>query len=232
MVVSGSHVVFLESLLFSLAARWPAMRHLQLPVLIAFALANRLDAIVIRAVSQRLLAQLSSRFQLGWTSLQCLAGSGLTAIGFCQGRPALLSLSMSWILCLALIEPRFPRDVEDKTPARPKLNRALNTNLRAYILIAPALLPLALPHPLSIVFNLLVSPIIGLILFPAALLAFLFPWLVPFCDRLWIVFTRLVSDLAERVPAAFAPCPLPTWALILYLTALMATALWQERTGR
>ncbi len=215
MVVSGSHVAFLETVLVIASRHCALIRHVIPLALLLFAVANRLEAVVVRAVFSLFFRRLNERFRFSWGDVQILCMSGLLAMGFCKGPTSLLSLSLSWLLGLALLDWRSPGDTFLK-------------NVRAYAFIAPGLLPFSLPHPASILCNFIFAPFMGLALFPASLLTFLVPNLAPLTDWLWRIVKDVVRLLASYVPPGLERCEVPLPILLTYITVLTALAWHKE----
>lgn len=220
MVVSGSHVAFLELLLATLARRHRLFKFLMLPALVLFVLINQLDAAVMRALFSLGLRRLNERLQLAWAQVQILLMSGLLALGFLRDRRELLSLSLSWLLGLALLRM-------NTVHLESSLYRSLWKNTFAYLLIAPGLLPFSLPHPASILCNIVFAPIMGLILFPVSLLALLVPPLAPLTDHLWRGVSLLVSHITTVIPQGLEPCSIPLFIIFIYVAALTLSA-WKR----
>jgi hypothetical protein len=85
---------------------------------------------------------------------------------------------MSWMCGLALCAAKI-------LPDRPHLDQAL----KSYIF----LLPFCWASPISVAWNALLAPFVGLLLFPACLLAMLIPPLTSLSDLMWRAFMGLLD---------------------------------------
>ncbi len=222
-VVSGSHLILLETFCQALLRRIPRASILLWPLLLVFVFANRLQPPVLRAFLQLLLKRSNQTFNLSWRPFQVITASGLATLSFCRSENDLRSLSMSWIASLALSIAAKP------TQAHLNEETSWLTNLRVYLLMIPALLPLATPHPVSIAYNTLLAPVFGWVLFPLALAAFVFPASATLVDRAWDAFYTILQFASRLSPEGWARCEVPTLALCVYLAFLSVLLLRRER---
>jgi hypothetical protein len=95
-------------------------------------------------------------------------------------------------------------------------------------------------HPITILFNLFMGPVIGFVLFPLALCLLFAPWLTPLFDKLifilrksapwidssWVVTVGKNSDLAQDRPLS----QFILWGLLLLLH--LCLHLYQTRAFR
>jgi hypothetical protein len=215
LVVSGAHLLILEGmgkkLLFKF--RW-AQWGLWI-LLLLFAMTNRFQPPVFRALTLLSLARTNSRFKLGWTKAQMVAAAGMISLCVCADRHAVASLTLSWTASLAICMA---------------LGRSkLESNGMVYALLIPALLPLAVPHPMSILANWIFAPILGGFLFPAALFSFFIPGLSILVDPIFDLALVGLSHLTGLAPEPFDPLPtglLWTW---IYLASLNFVVIAAER---
>lgn len=227
LVVSGSHVAFLETVLVNASRHFPLIRHTIPLLLLLFALVNLLEAVVMRALFSLFLRRVNERFHLSWGEVQILFMAGLLAMGFCKGKYSLLSLCLSWLLSLALLNLDSP--VQPKR--EPTHAESLIKNARAYLFVAPGLLPFSLPHPASILCNFVFAPVMGFALFPASLLAFFIPGFTTVSDRLWRIVKEVVRFIASYVPPGLERCEIPLTVLLAYVAALSFFA-WRKESRR
>lgn len=227
LVVSGSHVAFLETVLVNASRHFPLIRHAIPFVLVIFALANLLEAVVMRALFSLLLRRFNERFHLSWGEVQILCMAGILAVGFCKGKQSLFSLCLSWLLSLALLELDSPAQPKWKATSTDSLLK----NVRAYLFVAPGLLSFSLPHPASILCNFVFAPVMGFALFPASLLAFFIPGFTAVSDWLWRIVKEVVRLIASYVPPGLERCEVPHPLLIAYVAILTFFA-WRKESLR
>jgi len=164
MVVSGAHLLFLESLL----SRAP--RRVRLPCLFFYCWFTGFGAPVVRAFAHRVVQTFLQ--PKGWSGIQIEAAAVTLTLALWPSWLLSRSLQMSWMCALALSLPRILR------PA------ALDQAVKAYaLLFVFAGAPL-----LSIAWNTLLAPLVGVILFPLCLSVLLFPWLSGPVDLVWDLF--------------------------------------------
>jgi len=172
LVVSGSHLAFLESWLSFLP------RGLQLMCLTGYCYLVGLQPPVVRALTRRALSQPLQR-KLGLTSLQLEAATIFAVLALLHP-PWILSRSflMSWMCGLALCSPRVTR-------APP----TLELTVKAYLFLTP----FCWSSPLSLLWNMLITPLVGGLLFPARLITVLLPPLAPITDPLWSILNYVLA---------------------------------------
>lgn len=176
MVVSGAHLIFLESLL---------PRRVRMPVLALYCWLTGFGPPVVKAFAHRL-AEWKLK-PLGWSALQAEAVAILATLLVCPFWLTSRSLQMSWMCFLALSLPPLIRW------------RALDQSLKTY-----ALLFLFVGSSLiSVGWNTLVAPFVGVILFPLSLMLLVLPMLGPLVDGVWNVFLGLLNWGPKSEPAAW-----------------------------
>lgn len=176
MVVSGAHLIFLESLLP------PRVR---LPVLAFYCWMTGFGPPVVKAFAHRIAeSQLKPR---GWTSLQAEAAAVLVTLTIWPFWITSRSLQMSWMCFLALSLPPLFRW------------KAFDQSLKTYLL----LFLFVGASTLSIFWNTLIAPLVGTILFPCSLTLLILPVLAPLVERVWDVFLFLLNWGPKSQPAAW-----------------------------
>lgn len=177
MVVSGSHLIFIEILLGFLPL---SVRHF---ILGGYCYLTGFQAPVVRAFLRRILSR-PLKAWIGLTSLQLEAVSVLLALALYPQWVISRSFLMSWMCGLALcVPPLFKRA------------RHFDLALKSYLF----LLPFCWASPLSVAWNTLLTPFVGLILFPASLLAIVVPPLVGVGDFIWMGFLKIL-ELGPKAP--------------------------------
>lgn len=171
MVVSGSHLVFLEILLQFLP------RGIVQTVLALYCYLTGFQAPVVRAFLRRMLARPLMRMS-GMTLLQIEAATVLLALLLYPEWIVSRSFLMSWMCGLALAAPRF-------FPERPHFDLAL----KAYLF----LLPFCWASPVTVAWNTLLAPFVGIVLFPACILGIFISPLVFLSDGMWSVFLKILE---------------------------------------
>lgn len=213
-VVSGSHLVFLEDLL--LIARMPTF--LRWSLLLLFSMASNLQPPVTRALIQRTTAEVFRRKQISLRSIHLQLLSGLITLSLFPAWWSSLSFIMSWICVLALSLP---------LPSKSLLWRSA----LIYLLMFPPVSTMQRPHPASILFNFVFAPVLGLILFPMSLLGFFHPLLAHVSDFAW----RMLFSIFTQIPMPESEGGLmfsSLW-LIFYLALLQIGAFaWVIRERR
>ena len=249
LVVSGSHLICLEELLSILlkSRRFRFIRGaLIFCTLIFFALATGASPPVLRSLFQWCLRHLQKRLGLKWSSSQILIAASALTLATCRTQMALASLSLSW---LAAIGIRLWSDQESDKSRRPnpfglraafeKLRSAAALNACVYLALAPALWPLGIPHPLSILFNLALAPVIGLVFFPLSLVTF-FPgfahdpieFLMRAVDGAWDLSLWAIQKAADFTPQPAEREPVSLLWILLYILLLSFFTFARDRQKR
>jgi predicted membrane metal-binding protein len=210
-VVSGSHLVFLDEILEAVlgTSRWAAW--LRWLALLFFSLASNLQPPVTRALVQRGCGWCARRTHRPFRSLHLQLLSGLLTVALFPQWWSSLSFLMSWLCALALSVPM---------PS----NNPLWRSVAIYLLLLPAMIGIQFPHPSSILFNVVFGPILGLVLFPMSLLGFLHPFLARLCDFGWESLFWIFRELP--IPETQANLVFPVLWLILYLLIAQAASLY------
>ncbi len=192
MVVSGAHLLFLESAYKKI----PLPARIKTPslalILIVYALAARLYPPIMRALFAFFLFRLSEALKLFWSGGMRLHISGILCLFHQPAWIDSASLQLSWLASLA-------------QQRATSLRRAF----AAYLFILPIINRWQILPPLTVIINWLLAPVIGSLLFPLSFAAAVFPPLRAVCDWLWGALFWLLQRL-EKLPAA---APLQKWSL-------------------
>jgi hypothetical protein len=208
MVVSGSHLVFLEMLLAFLPSG-------VLKILLGgYCYLTGFQAPVVRAFLRRVIGP-SLRAWSGMTSLQIEAAAVLLALALYPEWLGSRSFLMSWMCGLALAAPKiFPR--------APHFDLAL----KAYVF----LLPFCWASPVSVAWNTLLAPFVGFILFPVCILAIFIPPLVAVSDWMWWAFLKILDLGPQGEPWGVF---LSSWSLCwIPIAAHLALLVWEVKWRR
>lgn len=185
-VVSGAHLIFLDSLLRSLRKEDTAWT---LPFLAFYALVTRFEAPVVRSLLQMVVRRFQKKAQLHWSlPVETTVAGVLTLL--IHG-PS-LSLQLSWVASMGLLSRSSP----------------LITQVRVYALLLPLLATLQMAHPISVMINLALAPLLSAVAFPASLACFFIPPLTPAVDLLWSGAHKIFA-LLER---EFSLGSFPAWS--------------------
>jgi ComEC/Rec2-related protein len=229
-VVSGSHLVFLERILTRLLPLSSASESKSVMKAVAiflglsaFVLAADAQPPVLRAFFQMSLYLLNNWLRLNWRTSQTTLISGSLALAFCNDEATVRSLALSWTASLALNSFASTTLRDDSYWARMK--NALLVQLRMYLLLAPALLFFSLPHPASILCNFLLAPVLGEWLFPASLVAFFWSKFAWITDFFWQASVTILKYTAQLTPNGWRFYLHSTPLLIAYLLLLSGAAI-------
>lgn len=206
MVVSGAHLLFLESLV----SRCP--KFLRLTLLGLYCWLTGFGAPVVKAFVFRI-CELHLR-PLGWSRLQMEAAAISITLCLYPWWLTSRSLEMSWMCALALSLPPLLRW------------QALDQSLKAYVL----LFVFAGSSLVSIAWNALVAPAVGVILFPLSLAILPLPFLAPLVDRVWDLFLLLLAWGPKAPPSSwfFSSRDLFWIPLALHMLLLVREVRWRR----
>jgi len=219
-VVSGAHLLFVSQIIgfllqkilfwtsqsfassvkFACLASFVAMTNFQIPVVRAFLL-------------QSLGSTFGANSRFLSPSVQ-VALTGLATICLFSTKTSLSSLWLSWAASLVLVFPF-------------KNSSLLKRQCFLFTVMTPLLLQYTTPHPISIVFNLILGPVLSLILLPVCLLSFLLPPFTFVGDWLWSVLILICSMGPESGPQSTS-YNLPGLFCFSYLATLHLIAYYLE----
>ena len=188
-VVSGSHLIFLDSLLRPFIMRLGRSSQLVIFLLLLYyAFLCNLCPPAVRALITLVLHRTNEKHKLNWDPIYVTWISGLLNLAIFPSWWTSLSFQMSWVAALAIA-------VTSSTSR----SSPLSAHFLIYIMILPAILPLQMPHPASILFNWILGPGIGMVLFPISILACILKPIAPLVDVIWevlgFVLIRLTANL-------------------------------------
>lgn len=217
LVVSGSHLIFLENLL-NLALRG-RLRFFVGPILLVFTFFTGLQPPCLRAFVQWSLQLASQRKRLFLRSWQICGISGCLSLLLFPHWLHSYSFLLSWCCSLAL-------------SVAPMVVRRPYAPVAFYVFMLPALLRLAPPHPLSIVVNILLAPIFGFVLLPVGLLTLILPAMAVHTDRIWLAVI-MTSRFFEKAFVNLQPYDVPLYMLWFYLITIQIFThcfqVWRKR---
>lgn len=143
---------------------------------------------VVRAFVALLIENLNHRFNLFWNGTYRTFVSGLATWAIFPNWIHSLSFCLSWAAGLAL------------SLSRTVSRRSLVQHAVIYIVLMPVLICFAPTHPVGILCNWIIGPVIGAMLFPICLLAFAFPFIVSFTDGCWQTLSYVLVFIAHWIP--------------------------------
>jgi len=181
LVVSGAHLHFMEAWL-----KWLGPKP-RLLLLGWYCWLTGFGAPVVRAWVRRLCDGLAR--PLGVSAVQAELLALILILVISPGWLWSKSFLMCWVCALALtLPPLFPRSPN------------FSLSLACYVL----LFPFCPGAPSTILCNVIVTPVIGAVLFPLCALAALFKPLVPLTDLLWSCLTAVLEHFPTAPPAAIS----------------------------
>jgi ComEC/Rec2-related protein len=179
-IVSGSHLIFLSSMLEILFGRFSSkLRYAAFPILFIYSLATGFQPPVVRALVSILINAFQQQKKLFWNQNEVIFISLLTCFALVSPWKNSYSLLLSYVASVSL--------------SLTSKNNSITKHFLIYCLLFVFLLPMAAPSPLSFLSNLLLAPVIGVILFPLSFLAYLIPRFYLLVDPLWKIFLYLCS---------------------------------------
>jgi hypothetical protein len=211
MVVSGSHLVFWEELLFFLP------RRVRLAWLTIYAYLTGFQPPVVLALVRRWVAPHLNR-RYGFTSLQTEAAAVLAVLIFLPSWILSRSFLMSWGCAVALTSPAWLKG-----------RRFLDPSLKVYFF----LWPFCAGGPLTILWNACLAPFVGLALFPAKLFSLIVRPLDGLTDRLWWIFLEILKAAppGESTGIFISSAWLWPWPLLLHLLFLEGEIRWRRASA-
>lgn len=192
-VVSGAHLLFLEKFWQKLPLPAFIKTHGLFLLLTFYALTTRLQAPVLRALFSFCLFRFSQSFKLFWNANFITLLSGLLCLLYNPSWAYSFSLQMSVLACFLLNFSTSP----------------IKKCFFVYLFILPLVNRWQALHPVTVLVNWLLAPVISGLLFPLSLLSPFFPLLYPLTDSLWSVTLQMLK-LMEFLPSQ---SPLMTWYL-------------------
>ena len=183
MVISGAHLIFLEKT-WNLLPPFQLKNFLLTFFLLTYSISAGLNPPVLRALFSLLLSRINKELKLFWSPYLRVHISGLLCL-LCQNSWFdSLSLQLSWIASIGMSNPRLSR---------------LKSCALTFILILPIVNQWGNSHPLSIILNWVVTPLISCLFLPLSLLTLPFPFLRPLTDQLWGLFLHTLNSLRPLV---------------------------------
>ncbi|WP_350159272.1 ComEC/Rec2 family competence protein [Bdellovibrio sp. 22V] len=223
-VVSGSHLILLDQLLSIL--RIPVF--LRFLFLGGYSLAVGWQAPAVRAFLGLCLREFFRRKKHFFPADLVVLLTGLSVLFLFPAWWNSLSLQMSWCAALALGVPELLR-------LRGSMARILAAQFSIFLFMSAPLWGLGSLHPLGLLYNLFLAPVVSYVLLPLSFLAVLFKGLcLTFFDKVMTSFTFVLPLLAEPVQIVRGSPPsvgfLWLWILLWHLVFhFLRLHLWQGK---
>jgi len=182
MVVSGSHLVFLEIIVRKILTR---NSKIICVILILFTAMTSFQPPVVRSLLSIFVRAASSRYKLHWPETQVVLIAGFLCWGLFPEWIANYSFILSWAAALSL--------------ASSSNIKGIYRHIFIYLFLIAFIGPLGVSHPISIVLNWLLAPLMGGLLFPLSLAIYVLPFLQPVGDFCWMIFDKLLVFIASNV---------------------------------
>ena len=186
LVVSGSHLVFIEILLLFLFKPMGRLgQWLTFATLIFFTLICNLAPPVTRALISFMLRKVNEESKLFWSAHHLALASGILTLLLFPAWLSSLSFIMSW--CAALFV---------SLPAKSSWQK----HLVIFLGLTPIVCGLQPLHPVTGLINWSLAPLLGFILLPLCFVAFIFHPATYLVDLVWWFFDKLTARVALEIP--------------------------------
>lgn len=213
MVVSGGHLLLIENL-FQRCLFQKRLRVLVYAALFIYVLMTKGQPPAVRAFFAILISDLNKSLKLYWPQHHQVLTAGLLCLSLFPNWFSSLSFLLSWLASLGL------------SLTTNSLKSAL-----VFIIMFPALLPLQAPHPLSVLCNMIIAPLINLLLFPLTSLTFLVHWVTVLTDRLWELLFQFSLAAAQWLPPLIPATGITVTNLWIYLILIHLLAHGRQILG-
>jgi len=185
-VISGAHLVFITGHIKKILKILGLSKRLLPYILFLFTWMNHLQPPILRAWISSLVNIVTKKYHLNWPPIYNLLVTGaFTLLSFPRFHNS-LSFYFSWTAALIVSQYRH----------LPPLER----QIRIYLFLLPLLLPLYTPHPITILCNLLIAPIIMGLFLPLSFLVFTFPFLSQFLTPFWSYSKHYLIQITLIIP--------------------------------
>jgi len=186
-VVSGSHLSFLQQALTPLVKGLPQYKWGLLIVFLGYSSCCLWDPPITRAAVFWGVQIVNSELKLGFSGLKRVHLSGLLCLLVFPEWILSYSLQLSWLASLAIVCQK----------------KILAQSAACYFALSPILIQFSTIHPLTIAVNTILSPVFGFALLPLTLLANTIPGLATFGQSLWAFCLEALSLLANEMPSPY-----------------------------
>lgn len=186
LVVSGSHLLFLEQIPFlkKIDLKWKLGF-----ILFPFTCLTGFQAPVARAFIIRTLSLTKFKNQVHLSAIQTQALGTVICFLVMPEWIHSLSFSLSWICGLILASPKISATSSE-----------FENSIKIFLGLIPFASYMGLVSPISIITNWLIAPIIGTILFPLSILSTWIHQLTPYIDMVWTLLLKLLIPFSAVSP--------------------------------
>jgi predicted membrane metal-binding protein len=225
LVVSGSHLIALISCwdFLTLSAKAalpksntsfePAFTVLEALLLLAFSLMTGFQAPLVRSLLGKLLNHLSQTYKWGWPSDIIVMSSGVSCLLLFPDWISSRSLILSWMASLAL------------TQGRGLLQKAVYV----FAFVLPCLWGWGQLNPITILVNVILAPVQGVVLLISCLLS----WISPLAAQAGLELSiAILKATSEVTPRSEISAPLDTWLVWAFLIAMTCILHFQRVHNR
>lgn len=192
-VVSGAHLLFLERFWEKLPIPVIIKKHGLFIILTLYALISNLQAPVLRALFSVCLLSVSKKYKLFWQKNFITFLSALLCLIYQPAWIHSLSLQLSMLACCLL---NFSI-------------HSIKKSFFVYLFILPIINRWQALHPLTVIVNWILAPIISGLLFPLSFLSPLLKILYPITDFLWLIVLKFLKYFSLLPSSSY----LMTWYL-------------------
>lgn len=206
-VVSGAHLILLEKIL----EKFKLSRLMIFLFILIYSFACGLNAPVVRCLFAFTLNLYLSAKKIHWPAQFKLLIVGILTLSFNYNWISSLSLQMSWIAAFLVIlgENFF------------KQSSLLFKQSLFFLALTPTVVFFQIPHPVVILLNIILAPVLEFVLFPLGLLVWFFNFLNPLFDALMHLFNTVLTGLELDFQMQLKDMPpdliFYNWCLILLL---------------
>lgn len=207
LVVSGSHLVFLESVLVYIFSGWGRWGQIIIFAnLLMFTFVSGMQPPIFRALINFMLHKLSDETKLYWRPHQSTFFAGLVTLLIKPDWLLSISFMLSWAASLLVSSTS---------------QKGLYKHLVIFLGLSPLLYSMQEQSPITCFSNFLFSLILGAIFFPLSLITLVFNQLAPIVDLFWGAIEVVIHQIANELQSASAePRDFTYFWLWVYLFAL------------
>ena len=194
-VISGAHLLFLESLWLKLPLPKNIKNKTLSLFLVLYALTGRFQPPVLRALFSVFFLQISQKLKLFWSPTGITLLSALACLIYNKEWVNSISLQLSVLASLVYSVPKS----------------SLKKAFFIYLSLLPLLNHWQSLHPLTVLINWILAPVISGLLFPLSFLSPFLPFLYKLSDFLWLIFLKLLElvkfftlrNFSNKIPAPY-----------------------------
>ena len=210
-VVSGSHFLLLESMLYNISGRNYKFKKAILILLLIYAFMCKLSPPVCRSFISLSINQFLYSMNIRWTAHYLILSAGLICLLLNPDWACSVSLQLSWIAGLCI----------GSTAAFNNPRQILFRQWQIFLLMFPTISFFQTPSFSGILSNIFLAPLLEIFLFPAALIVCIFNSLYPLFDEIMQAFRQILISFEFKTIPNLNSIPDAliywNWVLILFL---------------